>query len=92
MRAGLIGTGGMAAARVRAIRQIDGLSLAWICSRDKDQARAFLRKLDNHRPPRTECLCLSDWPKAVQRDDAEAVIITSPNTLHFAMAQAALLA
>ncbi len=92
MRAGLIGTGGMAAQRARAIRQIDGLSLAWICSRDEDRARALLTELNTDHPPQTDCVCLSDWSKAVQRDDAEAVIITSPNTLHFAIARAALLA
>jgi biliverdin reductase len=82
MRIGIIGTGGMASARAAAFHHLDGVEVAWACSRTEESAARFAEQ---------NGICgIAGWESAVTRDDAEAVFICTPNATHYPIAKAAL--
>jgi predicted dehydrogenase len=86
MRVGIIGTGRMAKARTEALKQIPQADIRWICSRDRGRAESFIESYTD----RSGIEPAADWEEAVKRKDTDAVIITTPNTLHRPMTLAAL--
>lgn len=90
MRIGIIGTGSMGRARARAVANLDGLYLSWVCSRDEQRAGQFIAELRDEGASVDGCAPLGDWTEAIERTDADAVIIATPNTHHFAPAKAAI--
>ena len=84
MRIGIIGTGRIAAPRARLCADMEGVEIAWVCSREKSRAEEFIHSIGD------SAAALDDWERAVRATDVDAVYVAAPNALHFPMADAAL--
>ena len=82
MRYGLIGCGGIGWLRAEALSQSRTDKLVAVSDIDKERAAALAAKYD--------CIVESDWHSLVQRDDLEAIIISTPPSLHVDMCITAL--
>ena len=81
----------MAQSRAQKIAGMQDIRCSWISSRDIQRARGFIQELEDVKikadePPQALC----DWREALKRSDAEAVVVATPNTQHYAMVKAAL--
>src|SRR5688572_18502139 len=82
MRFGLIGCGGIGSVRAAAVARLPGAVLSAVA--DVDVARARLLAAQ-HR-----CGVVTDWRRLLHRDDVDAVIVSTPPSLHAEMCIAAL--
>jgi len=80
IRVGIIGTGGFAAKRAKCVLALDNAELAWVCSRKIEKAEEFIESLDTDNK---SIMPKSNWASALEDQDADAVIIATPNYLHF---------
>ena len=91
MNIGIIGTGRMAMARARKLFSMPEVTLKWVCSRSPDRALLCLKELSVADAEKTVHIdAMDDWKRAVERHDTDVVVICTPNTLHFDMAEAAM--
>ena len=94
MKVGIIGTGGMGKARAEVLLGMTDATISWICSRSKTRAGEFLTELQKAAPLQEGKIAgitaAADWRDAMSRDDAEAVIICTPNTSHYEQGKTAL--
>lgn len=80
---GIIGTGRMGTSRAEALNQLKPVKIDWVCSRSQARGREFADKYDIDR-------VITSWEEGCQDSQIDAVIITSPNSLHEKMAVKAL--
>lgn len=62
---------------------------AWLCSRERGRAREVLDGLSDEFPDAAKAEAVEDWTSAINRRDTDAVIITTPNSLHISQVRAA---
>jgi predicted dehydrogenase len=84
MRFGLVGCGGIGQIRAKAFEATPELRLVAVSDIDAERAAAVAR-------PTRSTVC-ADWHALVQRDDIDAVILSTPPALHAEMACAVLAA
>lgn len=77
----LIGAGYIAHYHVRGLLQQPGVELTWVCSLEEDANRAFAKQ---YGIPNTT----TDAASLFGRPDIDAVILSTPNTLHAPFAEA----
>jgi len=77
MRLGLIGCGNVGQLRAAAVTQLAGFRLVAVADVDSDRCRAIAVKF--------EAVPELDWKILVQREDLDAVIISTPPPLHVEM-------
>ena len=82
MRFGLIGCGGIGQLRADALREIPSAELTAVSDIDNDRAKSVA---SGH-----SSAIESDWRKLIQREDVDAVIVSTPPSLHAEMCIAAL--
>lgn len=84
MKCALLGTGRQASRLVSAILA-NGCQLQVVYSRSTDQGMKFVQ--DNHLPSN---IISSDWRQCIQDPAVEAVVVTTPDFLHYEHAKVAL--
>ena len=77
MRYGLIGCGGIGDLRAEALGKLPDHTLVAACDTDHERARVLAAKHGGQ--------VVSDWHELVQRDDIDAVIVSTPPSLHMEM-------
>jgi predicted dehydrogenase len=77
MKVGLIGAGRQGWRRARAAERVPGTELAIIADVDSKAAKLLAKEMG--------CEATANWKDVVERNDLEAVIITTPNHLHAQM-------
>jgi len=82
MRYGLIGCGGIGELRAEALGKLPDHTLTAACDTDHQRATALTAKHGG--------LVVGDWHDLIQRDDIDAVIVSTPPSLHKEMTVAAL--
>jgi predicted dehydrogenase len=82
MRYGLIGCGGIGVLRAEALGKLDGHSLDAVCDSDTTRARDLAA--------RSGARVINDWQDLVSAPDIDAVIVSTPPSLHMEMTVAAL--
>jgi len=82
MRYGLVGCGGIGDLRAEALAKMDGHDLVVSCDSDMARARALTNKHGGD--------VVDNWHDLVKRDDIEAVIVSTPPSLHMEMTITAL--
>ncbi len=82
MKIGIIGTGRMGTQRAEHVLRHPEAECLWLCSRDRRRAQKVLDGLAADYPEAGEADAVEDWRAAVKRRDTDAVIITTPNSLH----------
>jgi len=80
----------MARARARAMAEMDDVELTWVCSRTQRRAEEFLQALAEDGVSTSSVTAADDWRGAIARGDVDGVVITTPNSEHFAPVAAAL--
>jgi predicted dehydrogenase len=83
LRVGLIGYGYWGPNYARALSEMPGISVSFICDTQEEQ----LRRAGARYP---QIPLLSDTTDAARRDDTEAVIISTPASTHYRLTQLAL--
>ena len=86
MKIGIIGTGGMAKARMGVL--LDTATVAWVCSRDLSKAAAFLESLagteglsESNARALNEVEPRNTWEDAL--DGVNGVVVCTPNGVHY---------
>jgi len=82
MKYGLIGCGGIGALRAEALGKLDGHSLVCVCDTDRARARDIAGRCGGR--------VIDDWRELVRQNDIDAVIVSTPPSLHMDMSIAAL--
>ena len=82
MRFGLIGCGGIGELRAQALAQAKSVELTVVNDLDKNRATAVSTKYGG--------TVIADWHDLLTRDDVEAVVVSTPPSLHAEMCIAAL--
>lgn len=91
MRIGIVGTGRMGVHRTKHILTEEGVELTWVCSRDSERARTFIRETSGEvGVDGSTVRGISNWRDAL--DDVDGVIFATPNAQHREEATAALAA
>ncbi|MFW6390048.1 MAG: Gfo/Idh/MocA family protein [Halanaerobiales bacterium] len=80
---GIIGTGRMGTARAEVLNRLGQADIGWVCSRSKSRGKEFAKKYNIDR-------VITSWKKGCKDAKIDAVIITSPNSLHEKMTVKAL--
>ena len=82
MRYGLIGCGGIGVLRAEALGKLPGHTLEAVCDTDTARATDVAKRFGGR--------VISDWRELVQLADIDAVIVSTPPSLHYDMTIAAL--
>jgi len=82
MKFGLIGCGGIGNLRATALGKLPDHTLVAACDRDLTLASALVARHGGQAD--------QDWHKLIRRDDVEAVVVSTPPSLHMEMTVAAL--
>ena len=82
IRIGIVGSGGMAGARAESFGKTEGFQLTAVAARNPETGPALAAAHG--------LLLETSWQRLVDRDDVDAVVITTHNELHGAIALAAL--
>lgn len=82
MRYGLIGCGGIGDLRAEALGKLPNHTLVAACDTDHERAKTLTTKHGGQ--------VIGDWHELIQRDDIDAVIVSTPPSLHMEMTVAAL--
>ncbi len=82
---GIIGLGGMGAARLERLAAIESVRVEWLCTRRRD---VLTRQAEAFGVDKTT----TDWRAMLTDESLDAVCVCTPNYLHAEMAEAAMLA
>lgn len=82
MRYGLIGCGGIGDLRAEALAKLPDQTLVAACDTDQARAAALVAKHGGQ--------VVGNWEELIRRDDIDAVIVSTPPSLHMEMSVAAL--
>ena len=81
MRIGIVGTGRMGVHRTKHVLTEAEVDLAWVCSRDAERAKAFIRKVSGEVGADAATVRgISNWREAL--GEVDGVIFTTPNAQH----------
>ena len=81
---GIVGTSWISESFVKASRQVEGVNVIAIFSRNAETALNFASKTDVH-------LCYTDYNEMLNNNDITSIYIASPNSLHYHYAKEAIL-
>lgn len=82
MNVAIIGCGEIGRVRAAAVRRTPGLRLALVCDAVPERAEAVAREYG--------CEGVTDWTRAVRREDLDIVTVSTPNDLHAPVSIAAM--
>ena len=82
MKYGLIGCGGIGELRAESLGKLPNSSLVAACDSDRERATALAAKYGSE--------VVDDWHELIKRDDIDAVIVSTPPSLHMEMSIASL--
>jgi predicted dehydrogenase len=82
MKYGLIGCGGIGDLRAESLGKLPNDSLVAVCDSDRERATALAAKHGGE--------VVDDWHDLIKRDDIDAVIVSTPPSLHMEMSIASL--